>query len=82
MWPEDHFTRLVENTIKLHDLDITTVTFIGLSMKYGMNTLNIALMLDMIAVMVLMETERRHQRNENGVTADKWRQFKGITPRI
>ncbi|KAK6732497.1 hypothetical protein RB195_016711 [Necator americanus] len=55
MWPEDHFTRLVENTIKLHDLDITTVTFIGLSMKYGMNTLNIALMLDMIAVMVLME---------------------------
>ncbi|ETN69660.1 7TM chemoreceptor [Necator americanus] len=55
MWPEDHFTCLVENTIKLHDLDITTVTFIGLSMKYGMNALNIALMLDMIAVMVLME---------------------------
>ncbi|KAL6733572.1 hypothetical protein Aduo_004208 [Ancylostoma duodenale] len=54
-WPNEFFTHLVNSTIVVPGFDITNRSFIGFSMKYSMNALNLILILDTLTVMVVLE---------------------------
>ncbi|EPB76012.1 7TM chemoreceptor [Ancylostoma ceylanicum] len=54
-WPNEYFTDLVHGTIVVPGFDIVGRTFIGFSMQYSMNAVNLILILDTLTVMVLLE---------------------------